>query len=902
MPIKQKKTATNQSTIDFYPFSIHHKNDLETDSCQIHIIARQNKTNKKIIIKTDFIPYFYIRLKGTDETKLIKYLNETNISPKQGQITYKITKTQKITKNLLGNEEKFLKITTNFPEAIYEYKKLLSNKDIETFEDDIPAHRRFLIDNKIEPLKLTTATVTKLVSASKDESQIPVYKGADIAQDKEQNKTLENPKIIAIDIETYSKSREIDMQANPILMIALYSEYLEKSTNKTKIYQKVLTYKEPKANKPIYTTICKDEKDMIIKFQEELNKQDPEFITTYYGDGFDLPYIEKRAKHHNITLELGPKQSNIKHSGTNVKKATIKGLPHLDILKFIRYIYGVYWKIDSYSLDNVAQKLLKEKKLEVDLSKLSKDWDNTKDLEKYIKYNLHDAKITHQLTTKVWNSITEFCTLIGIIPDDLIRMRFSRLVENFLLKQAQKNNIILPRKPSQEQISARMQRHIQGAFVFEPTPNIYEDVVVFDFLSLYPTIIISHNIGLETIQLIKTKDIKSLSKQETKVPERNYKINQKKSSFIAQELGKIVTKRVTLKQEKAKMQNLNSALGKSNFPSTKSENKQETLSSRLDALKVLANSFYGYLAFYGARYYSYEAADSVTAFARHYIKDVINRAQEQGFQVIYSDTDSIMITLKAEQNKQAKDKDHQKAVSKKEQKKQPKAKTNTKINNKDKTQAQAHKFVEEINKTLPGFMELEFEGFFPRGIFVGAKAASSQGAKKKYALIDKNKELKIIGFETVRRNWSTIAKEIQKSFLRFVLEDNIDEGIIYLKNKIKKIKEHKIPIEKMIMKMQLKQPLDKYKAIGPHVAVAKRMQQEGHNIKKGMLIEYVIQEGSGIIRQRAKRISKLTAPYDSKYYLKNQVIPSVESILRVINIDPNSLTNETKQEGLSGFF
>src|SRR3989344_3957569 len=69
------------------------------------------------------------------------------------------------------------------------------------------------------------------------------------------------------------------------------------------------------------------------------------------------------------------------------------------------------------------------------------------------------------------------------------------------------------------------------------------------------------------------------------------------------------------------------------------------LESRSYALKLLANSFYGYLGFFGARWYCKECADATTAYARNYIKKTIHQAQEKGFPVIYSDTDSCMLLL-----------------------------------------------------------------------------------------------------------------------------------------------------------------------------------------------------------------------------------------------------------------
>jgi len=150
--------------------------------------------------------------------------------------------------------------------------------------------------------------------------------------------------------------------------------------------------------------------------------------------------------------------------------------------------------------------------------------------------------------------------------------------------------------------------------------------------------------------------------------------------------------------------------------------------------KILINSFYGYLGFFGARWYSIESAKSVTAWGRSHIHKVIEKAKNEGFGVLYSDTDSVFMTLGI------------------------------------KSKNDAQSFAEALNVELPGLMELEYEGFYPAGIFVSAKMGSF-GAKKKYALMSEGGTLKIKGFETVRRNWSLIAKNVQEKVLE-IMERN----------------------------------------------------------------------------------------------------------------------------------
>jgi hypothetical protein len=69
----------------------------------------------------------------------------------------------------------------------------------------------------------------------------------------------------------------------------------------------------------------------------------------------------------------------------------------------------------------------------------------------------------------------------------------------------------------------------------------------------------------------------------------------------------------------------------------------QTLDNRQKAEKILANSFYGYLGYHGARWYSRECAEATTYMGRKYIQETIEKAEKRGFEVVYGDTDSIFL-------------------------------------------------------------------------------------------------------------------------------------------------------------------------------------------------------------------------------------------------------------------
>ncbi|MCX6707401.1 MAG: DNA polymerase, partial [Candidatus Woesearchaeota archaeon] len=191
-------------------------------------------------------------------------------------------------------------------------------------------------------------------------------------------------------------------------------------------------------------------------------------------------------------------------------------------------------------------------------------------------------------------------------------------VENYLIKQAPSHNILVPNKPGHDDIKDRMTKTYKGAFVFEPKAGLYKDIAVFDFRSLYPTIIASHNISPENLN---RKDCAEEDK--VFVPfgedEKHKKIwfCKARKRFIPKMIEELITRRMRIKQ----------------IMKTK---KDKMLEARSYSLKILANASYGYMGFYASRWYSIECADAVTAWGRHYIQQVIKKAQHNGFNVIYS--------------------------------------------------------------------------------------------------------------------------------------------------------------------------------------------------------------------------------------------------------------------------
>ncbi len=139
--------------------------------------------------------------------------------------------------------------------------------------------------------------------------------------------------------------------------------------------------------------------------------------------------------------------------------------------------------------------------------------------------------------------------------------------------------------------------------------------------------------------------------------------------------------------------------------------------------------------------------------------------------------------------------------------------------------------------------------------------------------------------------------------MQLVLEEKKEEAISYVREMADKLKKGTIEKNMFIIKTKITRDLDSYASVGPHVAVARRMHQAGFLVTPGMIVEYIIVKGSGLVRERAKLVHEVKeAEYDANYYLNNQIIPVVLPIFAVLGYSEENIFSETKQEGLERFF
>jgi len=804
-------------------------------------IFGRDSSGKSVCLIDDFKPYFWVVLpKDIDEDKLEKIQKQIEkLEVKSESRVTKVEKTEIDNKEFLGKEVKGIKVfVTNHKDSHAIADQIDFPEVIARREYDLPLITKYIIDNNIQPLvwkKISGEVLNNSPDFGGIDSTIEtdlVLKAQKIANIEKKDEIDFKPKIIAYDIET----DDFEIGKGEVLMISLYGEN----------FKKVLTWKKC-SHKLDYLECYKDEAEMIEGFVKYIRHLKPDLLVGYFSDGFDMPYLKARAEKNKVDLTLGIDNSKPFFTRGRVSSASIAGIVHVDLFRFIETVFSQYLQSETLGLNEVARELIGEGKKEMKFKKAAKI--NDDEWKDFFEYNLQDSAITFKLAQKLWPDMLEFTRIIQEPLFDITRHGMSQLVENYIIHNLKKFNEIAEKRPLNDEIESRRELgKYEGAFVFQPTPGLYENLVFFDFTSMYSSVIVTYNLSKATLLEKKEKDSLEVNLEKEI---KNTKDNKTKVYFTKEPgafpemLGDIIEMRKKYKSEYKKSQD-NLAKARSN------------------AYKLLANAAYGYQGFFGARYYCREAAASTAALARKAILETIEKIKKFGFDIIYSDTDSIAFLMG------------------------------------DKTKREIEIILERLNKGMQGIMELELEDFYKRGIWV-TKRTGEFGAKKKYALMDEKGKTKIRGFETVRRDWCDLARELQSKVLELILSDgNEKRALDLVKKTIKEIKERKIEREKIIIRTQLKKPLSEYKAITPHVIAAQKMKEKNLPVHIGMLVEYFIsetREKKALVREKVK-LNDEKGEYNIDYYLNNQVIPAVENIFQVFNINIEEVIAGSKQNTL----
>ncbi|XP_011708044.1 PREDICTED: DNA polymerase alpha catalytic subunit [Wasmannia auropunctata] len=388
-----------------------------------------------------------------------------------------------------------------------------------------------------------------------------------------------------------------------------------------------------------------------------------------------------------------------------------------------------------------------------------------------------------------------------------------------------------------------------GGLVLDPKKGFYDKLVLLmDFNSLYPSIIQEYNLCFTTVPGAAYAEVEQLN-----IPESNLELG-----VIPTEIHKLVQSRQQIKQ-----------LMKT--PNLTPEQKMD-YHIRQMALKLTANSMYGCLGATHCRFYAKGLAALITAKGREILEDTKRLVEKLQYDVIYGDTDSLMI--------------------------------NTNILEYDDVFSIGRKIMREVNNRYKK-VELDIDGVFRYLLLL---------QKKKYAAVTMsrlpNGQIQLAqehkGLDIVRRDWCPLACDTGKKVLDILLcdhssETRLEQVVQILQNVAKSVKEGTAPLSSFVITKQLSKNPDAYpdKKQLSHVMVALRLNKAGGRMwKAGDTLPYVICEDGtdASATERAYHIDEVKnnekLKVDVNYYLLSQIFPVVLRICDPIEgIDDVFLAN-----------
>jgi DNA polymerase II len=643
------------------------------------------------------------------------------------------------------------RIEVEAPSDVPAMRDRLHAAGIDTFEADVRFAMRYLIERGIK----AGCEIEGEARPGKGISWVfdnPVLQPAQV-------KVV--PRTLSFDIETDAKSERL-------LAISMYGPGIDE----------VLIVDSTDRPMPDRATRCSTEFAALDAFCERIRTFDPDVITGWNTIDFDLTVLQRIAMRLDHPLQLGRdvgalhirKAEGYFGSG----QANAPGRLALDGIDLLR---GAFIRMDDYSLDAVAREILGEGKAVLgDVhDRISEIMHNYRhDLAAFALYARTDARLAFEIVEKLNLIPLAFARseLTGMTPD---RVAASIASFDFLyLSELERLKIVAPTVRSDD---SRVHAAQQGGHVLEPTTGLHPNVWVFDFKSLYPSIIRTFNID--------------------------------PLSYVAEpsaEADLIRTPGGAFRREAAILPRILDEL----FPRREAAKRSgDDVAS--NAIKILMNSFYGVLGTPACRFYNPALANSITGTGREMLLWSKRWFEAAGFKVLYGDTDSLFVLSGIGDPKVALERGRQLA---------------------QELDLDLSRFIEE-RWQVQSRLELKFEKLYEQ-LFLPQARNSTRGASKRYAgLLHGQDIIQFVGMEVVRRDWTALAKQVQRElYLRLFTGRRVDE---YLADLVQRVRSGKLD-EELIYKKNLRKVTEDYTATTPpHVVAARKSTQP-----IGRLVSYVI--------------------------------------------------------------
>jgi DNA polymerase-2 len=680
---------------------------------------------------------------------------------------------------------------------------------VETFEADVRFAMRYLIDRDIKG----GCEIDGAWTAGSGVARLyfnPTLRPARVEVE---------PRVLSFDIET-------DGTSDRLLAISLYAEGVDE----------VLIVDGDDRPMPERARRCADERAALDMFCTRLKELDPDVLTGWNVIDFDLAVLLRIAARLNHPLPLGREPGAVRvrpaqgYFGSG--QAAIPGRLVLDGIDLLR---GAFVRMDEYSLDAVAREVLGEgKAVAGDVrDRIGEILDNyTHDLAAFALYARTDARLAFDIVTRLKLVRLSFARsqLTGMTPD---RVAASIASFDFLyLTQLRQRAIVAPTLRVDDSRDYAAQ---QGGHVLESVPGLHRNVWIFDFKSLYPSIIRTLNIDPLSYVAAPAADadlIRTAGGAFARTP-----------AILPRILDELFPRREAAKKAGDGV--------------------------AANAIKILMNSFYGVLGAPACRFYNPALVNAITGTGRELLLWSKAWFEAAGFVVLYGDTDSLFVASRADDADPARARGRDLAAA---------------------LNVQLGLYIEG-RWGVASRLELEFEKLYLR-LFLPRARHSLRGASKRYAGLLGGPDLgsvEFVGMEVVRRDWTALAKQVQRELYQRLFTDQSVEA--YLADVVKQVRNGSLdPL--LVYRKNLRKDAEEYTATTPPHVVAARKSTKA----SARLVSYVMTTAG------AEPIDNVRHPIDREHYVSKQVKAVAEPVLATLGLEFERVIGDSRQLDLYAQF
>jgi DNA polymerase I len=576
---------------------------------------------------------------------------------------------------------------------------------------------------------------------------------------------------------------EKDIETNQTISIGVYDSFLSKGIvfvwrPDLQPHKEDKEYTFEKSGYKFKTTVhyYNTRKSMFQDYINFIQVTDPDILTGWFVVAYDFKEVLQEIQSLGLNCsDLSPIKKaymigdTVSKTESNIR---IYGRILFDMLKAYRNLQPS--RLESYSLENIAQKELDEGKHKH--RKFTEIWNY---IDELVEYNIKDCLLVKRLDDKkgLLNYYDEVRRFIGCSWDALFAE--SNMWDTYLMRKVH-GKFVLPTK------SKIFIPEYEGARVLQPLlKGIHKNVLVLDLKSLYPSIIMTANMGPDTLSQ-KGDDCNNLPNG----------ISFKKSpiGILPESLLELLEMRKRFKKE-MKMHPFGSP-------------EYEALDHKQFTVKILMNSLYGIMGYGGFRLATPEVASSVTFVGRAIITHIYGFLEAKGYKMLYSDTDSVFFCGKGQTLGELKDEISSLV---------------------DAINVDLPVFIKEFCGSDNNYIKIEAKKIY-KNLMISEKKSGKKGvtAKKRYAGLilwnegedidtSSNEALDIVGFEQKRSDNSQLSRELQKKVFRMLLDGCETADLkAYISGVITSLSGNKFDYEYVGIPKGLSQSLEAYRTDNPH--------------------------------------------------------------------------------------